>query len=212
MEYSGPTDRLHVKEVIVVERPDRLRIEMMTAFGVALQIATNGHRLCAYHRGDKTFYTGDATTANLARFTRLELGLHDIADFLAGLPPGRERRSHPTIAFEPATGLWRVTAPLAGGGTQILWFDKDRLSVRTEEVDAEGQRRYATRYGDYRMVEGIAVPHRIGLDLSAQGATLELTLSTVTLNETLSESLFRFEAPPGAKLVNLDEAGKAAGS
>lgn len=205
MQYAALDDRLHVKEVIVVDRPDHLRIEMMTAFGVALQIATDGDRLCAYHRGDKTYYTGEATVENLVRFTRLELGIHDIADLLTGLPPGRERRGNPRIALEPETRLWRVTAPLADGGTQILWFDQDQLPVRTEEVDRDGTRRYTTSYADYRTVQGLAVPHRLGLELSSQSATLDLTYSAVTLNEPLPADLFRFDPPPGAKLVDLDE-------
>jgi outer membrane lipoprotein-sorting protein len=206
MRYTGPQERLNVKEVVLIERPDRLRIEMMSPFGVALQIATDGRRLCAYIRDERTYYTGEATPENLARFTRLELGIHDITDLLVGLPPGRERRGRPKITFEEPTALWRVSAPLADGGTQILWFDhEDLLPVRSEEVDPEGVRRYTTSYGDYREIDGVDVPHHVRLEISAQNEALDLSYSNVTLNLSVSGGLFRFEAPPGAKLVDLDQ-------
>lgn len=208
MDYTAPRERLHVREVVVIERPDRLRIEMMSAFGVALQITSDGEQLRAYHRGERTFYSGAATARNLARFTRLELALRDITDLLVGLPPGRKRRGPAQIAFEEETDLWRVTTPLAGRGTQIVWFDHDRLlPVRTEEVDEEGNRNYLTSYGDYREVEGFIVPHEVMLEIPAQQASVVLRYADVALNEALAKTLFSFDPPPGAKTVDLDSAG-----
>ncbi|MGH7820248.1 MAG: LolA family protein, partial [Candidatus Binatia bacterium] len=191
MQYRDPSERIQVREVIVVERPDRLRIEMISAFGVALQITSDGERLRAYHRGERTFYSGEATAVNLARFTRLPLDLREIADLLVGLPPRRDRGGAVRTAFEEPTRLWRLTAPLADRGLQILWFDHDRLlPVRTEEVDSNGERRYLTAYSEYREVDGIAVPHGIELDIPAQDAVVRLRYSEVTLNEPAADDLF----------------------
>jgi outer membrane lipoprotein-sorting protein len=205
MDYEGNGDRLHVAEAVVVERPDRLRIEMMSPFGVALQIACDGRRLFAYHRGEKTFYGGGATADNLSRFTRLPLQARDVADLLVGLPPGRERRGRSRIEFEEPTDLWRVTAPLADSGLQILWFDRERLlPVRTEEVDRDGSRRYLTRYADYREIAGIDIPHEIELEIPAEDTKVRLTYSGIELNGKVSASLFRFQPPPGSRQVDLD--------
>ncbi|MGH7858997.1 MAG: LolA family protein [Candidatus Binatia bacterium] len=205
MQYRNPRERIHVREVILVDRPDRLRIEMISTFGVALQITSDGQRLRAYHRGERTFYSGEATAGNLARFTRLPLDIREIADLLVGLPPRRDRGGTLRTAFEEPTGLWRLTAPLADGGLQILWFDHERLlPVRTEEVTRDGERRYLTAYYDYREVDGIAVPHGIELDVPREDAVVSLRYSEVTLNVPAKQSLFSFEPPPGAKVVDLD--------
>jgi outer membrane lipoprotein-sorting protein len=206
MHYVGPKDRLAVKEIVAVERPDRLRIEMMSAFGVALQIASDGERLSAYHRGERTYYRGKATADNLARFTRLELALRDVADLLIGLPPGRQRLGHPSIAFEPPQGLWRVTATVAEGGSQTVWFDPDTLfPVRAEESDRQGNVLYRATYASYTTVSGVAIPREVRFEVPEQSAKIDLRYSEISLNGHFPPELFSFAPPPGSKIVDLDE-------
>lgn len=205
MRYVGEREKLAITEVVVVERPDRLRIEMMSAFGVALQIATDGEHLRAYHRGDRIFYHGRATMENLARFTRLELAVHDIADLLIGIPPVRERAGQPSLAFEPPQGLWRVSSKLADGGTQTLWFEPEGLlAVRATEVDREGNTKYVATYADYTTVSDVDVPARVRFELPGQGAQIELRYSDPSLNAKLEPGLFSFDPPAGSKIVDLD--------
>jgi outer membrane lipoprotein-sorting protein len=206
MHYVGPKDKLAVKEIVAVERPDRLRIEMMSAFGVALQIASDGERLSAYHRGERTYYRGKATADNLARFTRLELALRDVADLLIGLPPERQRLGRPSIAFEPPQGFWRVTASLVDGGSQTMWFDPDTLfAVRAEEADRQGNVLYRATYANYTTVSGVAIPSQVRFEVPEQSAKIDLRYSEISLNGHLSPELFSFAAPPGSKIVDLDE-------
>lgn len=205
MRYVGEREKLAVREVVVVQRPDRLRIEMMSAFGVALQIASDGEQMCAYHRGDQTFYHGRATIENLARFTRLELALPDIADLLVGIPPQRERAGRPTLHFERPQGLWRVSSKLAGGDTRTLWFEPEELRlVRATEVDPQGSTTYVAAYGDYTKVLDVDVPTRIRVELPGRGTQIELRYSDPTLNAELAPGLFCFDPPAGSKIVDLD--------
>lgn len=205
MHYVGPSDRIAVKEVVAVERPDHLRIEMMSAFGVALQIASDGDRLSAYHRGERTYYKGRATPDNLARFTHLELALGDIARLLIGLPPARQRIGRPLMAFEKPQGLWRVSTAIAGGGLQTVWFDPDTLlPVRAEETDSNGIVQYSARYASYTNVAGIDVPSEVRFEVPQQSAKIDLRYSDISLNAELSKNLFAFDPPPGARIVDLD--------
>ena len=208
MHYVGSSDTLAVKEVVAVERPNRLRIEMMSAFGVALQIASDGSRLCAYHRGDRTFYRGRATAANLSRFTRLDLELADVVDLLIGLPPHREWRGRPSIAFDRPQGNWRVETDLGDGGSLTVWFDPDSLlPVRATETSAAGAVRYIAKYGNYSVVSGVAMPAAVRFEVPAQEAKIDLRYSDVSLNSSMNAGLFSFDAPVGSKIVDLDAVG-----
>jgi outer membrane lipoprotein-sorting protein len=205
MHYVGAKESLAVKEVVAVQRPDRLRIEMMSAFGVALQIASDGQRLCAYHRGDRTFYRGRASADNLARFTHLDLELSDVVDLLVGLPPLRERRGRPSIAFERPQGWWKVSSDLTNGGTLALWFDPDSLlAVRASEADPQGNVRYVAGYAQYQTFAGLEMPTEVRFEIPDQQAKIELRYSNVSVNTDLSTALFSFEAPVGSKIVDLD--------
>lgn len=205
MKYTDAKDKISVKEVVVVERPDRLRIEMMGAFGVALQIATDGKTLYAFHRGERTFYTGRATMLNLARFTRIQIGVEDIADLLMGIPPKRSRVGDPTMRFETAEKSWRVSTQSHAGDTSTVWFDPESLMpTKSTEIDRRGRVKYAATYFDYETIAGVALPTRVRFEIPAQEAQVELRYSNLSVNPALEPSLFLFESPSGAKIVDLD--------
>jgi outer membrane lipoprotein-sorting protein len=210
LDYVGPKGKAHVREVVLVERPDHLRIEMMSAFGVALQVTSDGKQIYAYHRGEKTFYRGKASVENLARFTRLDLDLREIADLLVGLPPGRHRLKELTISPDEASRSWRVSGLLPDGGAFLVWFGADDLlPARAEEFDREGNQIYTAIYSGYIEVGGIAIPQQIEFEAAAEQAKIKLTYSTVSVNEPLAKDLFRFDPPPGSKQVDLDRAAEA---
>jgi outer membrane lipoprotein-sorting protein len=205
MRYADAKDKIAVKEVVVVERPDRLRIEMMGTFGIALQIATDGKTLNAYHRGERTFYTGRATMLNFARFTRIQIGMEDIADLLMGIPPKRSRSGDPIMRFETPAGLWRVSMQSNAGDTTTVWFDPDSLvPTKANEVDRRGRVKYAASYFDYQTFADVTVPTRVRFEIPAQEAQVELRYSNVSVNTALEPGLFHFEAPSGARVVDLD--------
>lgn len=210
MHYAGESDKIAVKEVVAVERPNRLRIEMLSAFGVALQIASDGARLCAYHRGDRTFYRGRATAANLSRFTRLDLELDDVVDLLIGLPPHREWRGKPSMTFERPEGTWRVETSLRHGELLTVWFDPDSLlPVRAREATSAGAVRYTASYGQYDTISGVVIPTWVRFEVPEQQARIDLRYSDVSLNASLGAGLFSFDAPSGSKIVDLDAIGRA---
>jgi outer membrane lipoprotein-sorting protein len=205
MHYVGPKDSLAVKQIVVVARPNRLRIEMMSAFGVVLQVASDGEVISAYHRGERTFYHGRATAENLSRFTRLALDLRDIADLLVGLPPERTRVGHPSLTFERPLGWWKVSTALEGGGTLAIWFEPDSLlPVRALEADAQGTALYIASYEAYSQVAGRQIASDVRFEAPAEGTKIDLRYSNITVNAELPASLFSFEAPAGSKVVDLD--------
>jgi len=205
VHYAGPKEQLHVKEVLAISRPNHLRIEMMSPFGVALQITSDGERISAYHRGERTFYRGKATAENLSRFTRLELDVADVADLLLGFPVKRARKGRPELSFESPQGSWRVSTSLADGGSLIVWFDADSLlPVRAAEADSRAGIRYTASYASYTMVSGVAVPTEVRFEIPTQGAKIHLRYADISVNVDLPPQLFTFEAPAGSKIVDLD--------
>jgi outer membrane lipoprotein-sorting protein len=200
-----PSQTLHGRQVVIVDRPDRLRIDVLSTFGVILQVASDGERIRAFDRGERTFYSGRASSPNLARFTRLDLRLSAIAGLLVGVPTAPRRTESARIELEPETALWRVTSPLEAGGTEHLWIDPTTfLPVRTELVGPRGVRQYDARFADWRVVAGVEIPHRIELDAPASETSITLSYTEVDVNPELRAALFRFEPPSGVTIVDLD--------
>lgn len=205
VELRDAEQTLRGRQVVVVERPERLRIDVLSTFGVILQVASDGERIRAFDRGERTYYVGRASPRNLARFTRIDVRVAAVSGILVGLPSAPREPDEAAISLERETALWRVTTPLAGGGTERLWIDPTTLlPVRTEVVGEDGERRYEARFDDWRVVAGVEIPHRIELDAPATATTVTVAYDEVDVNPELRETLFRFEPPAGVKVVELD--------
>ncbi len=87
MEYSNPEHHLKAREVITVRRPQDLRIEALSPFGVALVVAAKDSRLAIFRSSDNTLMHGAATADTLNRFAQVPLAPKPAVDLLLGLAP-----------------------------------------------------------------------------------------------------------------------------
>src|SRR5260370_7195293 len=74
MEYTGVDLKfVNAQEQLVVKRPDNLRVEAMSPFGVALLLAAQGQELAIYEPGENRFMRGAANADTLYRFARIPM-------------------------------------------------------------------------------------------------------------------------------------------
>src|SRR5262245_32752525 len=90
LKYRDPTESNTSREAIVVARPDRLRIEVLSLFGSVFVLTTDAGALTAYARQEDTLYRGQASPENLWRYARLWLPVADLVDLVLGTPPRRD--------------------------------------------------------------------------------------------------------------------------
>ena len=50
MRYTSPNESRRAKQIIIAERPDRLRLEVLSPFGAVFVLAANDGTLAAYSR------------------------------------------------------------------------------------------------------------------------------------------------------------------
>ena len=83
-----PERSLNGSQVLLIEKPNSLRAEVLSLFGSPLLLlAANGDRLDALLPFENEFYTGSASAKNLGRFVRLPLKLEDLVNVLLYQPP-----------------------------------------------------------------------------------------------------------------------------
>jgi hypothetical protein len=142
--YEGPTDHAHARQVLLVERPARLRFEVLSPLGSVFVLTTDNGTLAAYVRGEATVYRGRASRTNLERYTRVDLGVADAVELLLGVPPPRPGQ-HEVVSFEPTSNtieLWRELPD----GAQVIWFNPALQAVATEDRDDEGRVQWRARF------------------------------------------------------------------
>jgi hypothetical protein len=163
--------------------------------------------LDVYSHDDNTIYRGTPTAELIAQYLPLPLTLREITELLLGRPPERDVVQAGGVAWEPETGLVRLTLWLRGGGAETVWFDGVAgLLMRCEERGPNGEIRFDLRIKAYREVRGAL----LGSDLTIAGpggAQVRLAYARSELNPTLSPDLFRLRHVFAASEVPLDAQG-----
>lgn len=190
------------RQAVVVHRPDRIRVDVLTPMGLAMALGTGEHVLWAYDPAERVRWQGDATPANLTRVLGAPLTLADLVDVLLGLPPARVATGPPSVTM--TDDGHRLTLPLRGG-VQRVWFVPETLDVvRAEEERADGSV-LRVRFGEYR--DGF--PRQLDVEPPGGGDSVRLQYDAVELNPEVAAVLF---APPPAERVLPLDAARPAGA
>ena len=205
LDYHSPEQSFRSTQVVVVRAPSSTRIDVMNPFGVSYTVATDGKVLSAYDRRKSVFYEGNAQPDSFRHFIGIALGASELASVLRGLPPnlGESR----WLSIGPTEGGWLLKRRLATGGVLELVLQTGSLVPLSVKISADRERRdVEIRYGDYRDISGVFVPHSIGVTFK-DGSKMELVYKSVERGVATSDEAFHIEHPTGARFVNIDARG-----
>ena len=87
VEYAGPEGKQGFQEAVLIQRPDRLRLETLSYLGAILIVTANDKEIIGYHPREGVFVRGARSKENMLRYTQIPLELDEITSLLMGLPP-----------------------------------------------------------------------------------------------------------------------------
>ena len=193
------------EQYLVAERPGRLRIETYDFFGNVLALlAVEDGRLALYDARQRTFLTGAATPANLARLVPLPLAPETLVTLLCGSAPLLDGVPE---AAEPGDGRMLLTIRdgdlvqrlEVGPGAALLASRVRRLTAAGEVpagLDAE--------FSVHRTRAGQRLPTDLDARAPGAGVALSLHWRELEVNGPIDPSLFRLSPPAGARVMDLD--------
>jgi hypothetical protein len=91
VSLKGPERRGRTAALVAFRRPDRLRIEVPGPAGARLIAVVAGGRLAAVFPGDRAFFEGAASAADLEALLGVSLAPEEVMDLLVGAPGARLR-------------------------------------------------------------------------------------------------------------------------
>ncbi|MGH2899217.1 MAG: hypothetical protein ACRDMZ_11130 [Solirubrobacteraceae bacterium] len=182
LRVEGPKGSGSVKQVVLVERPTRLRLETLNMLGqAATMLVTDGQRF-AFFDG-KSLDDGDVS----AEVLRERLGLAFTPSEAVG-----------ALLAAPQPVKWPPRAILARGAEravllddQSLRFAEDGELAAIEALDAQGAVLWSAEYAAWRDVPGGRYPFKVVLVFPETKLRAEFELSKAELNQPLDASLFR---------------------
>ena len=196
MRLRSGLARMWTRQAVLVQRPSAIRIDVLSPFGLALALGTEGRTLWAFPPQQGVRYEGPASPASFARLLGTPLGVSELVDVLLGVPPARTPIAPPTLAHDGDEYV--LTTPYEGGA-QVVRFAADTLEINRIEEHRDGAAPIHVTFGDYR--DGFART----LDLVAEGgARASIAFDEVERNATIDPAAF--EPPTAQRVLPLDRA------
>jgi outer membrane lipoprotein-sorting protein len=182
--------RVWTRQAMLVQRPSAIRVDVLSPFGLALALGTEGRTLWAFPPQQGVRYEGAASPANLERLLGTPLAIDDLVDVLLGAVPARSATARPTVARVGDT--WVLTIRYRGG-TQVVAFGVDSHELVSVEEQRDGASPVRVVFNDWQ--GGIAR----ALDLvGSDGTTARIAFDDVQPNASIDPAAF---APPAATRV-----------
>ncbi|MFN8643191.1 MAG: DUF4292 domain-containing protein [Candidatus Binatia bacterium] len=201
LSYESPQESHRAKQLLIAERPDRLRLEIFSPYGAVFVLAAADGSLAAYDRGAKTVYRGAANADNLRRYTQMDLPVAGAVDLLLGTPPIDAAEPGVVTVDADAIELWHGTAD---GGARVAWYSAALAPLRYEERDRDGAVRLRAAWDGYAAIDGVPVATQLQIELPPSQQRIAIALSEVEVNPPLADGVFAFQTPAGSSVVDLD--------
>jgi hypothetical protein len=198
VDYVGPEGKNGFQEAVLVERPDRLRLETLSFLGAILIVTANGSEIVGHHTREGVFLRGEASKENLLRLTQIPLELDEVTALLLGLPPVDMR--------VPARqeGATVIVAAGNGGKDVVRFYGDERVPTQWQRSNGSGAVELRASFSDYTPTPAGSFPSRILLESAAPKRRLEIRYQEPELNGAIPSELFSQQKPPHAKELPIE--------
>ena len=191
---KGPAGRFSATQVIIFERPDRMRVELLGAFGSTRWVAVADQgEIVVWFPGRREYLRDTRVKKVVGVLLGVELGPSEVMAALAGT--GVPLGSH---GERPDRAIRR-------DGTIQIELGEARIEVEEDQVVFAQQTHYRVSYPTKWVESGRQVPARV--DLSAENLQASLTIEDLDVNVPLHSKAFVVELPEDAETLALDEIG-----
>ena len=207
MEYSAP-DRHppKVREQIIVKRPDSLRVEALSAFNVALIVATSGKELAIFEPSRNRLTRAAATADTLNQFVQIPMAPADAVTLLLGIAPDSAAlAARPPDAIVGEGAMTVAAWSVENAARRELGFQDDQL-VLVRMRNADGTVEYEVRYGEYQDLGGLMFPYAVEATFPTAHSRIAFRYKRPIINGEVPAAVFVLSPASGGQQANLDNA------
>jgi hypothetical protein len=191
LAVDGEALHLRARQILVIERPSRLRVEVQGLLSQTLAVlVTDGPRYELFRAEDRSIETGEVHPELLWQVASLALTPEEAIDLVLGAPRVDVSLA-PLRAFEAGDGEIGVElGDAAGDVRERRSFDALGRLRRVERLAEAGDVVWSARFDAYEPVSGVPLAHAIRVEATQPATRAELVLSGVELNPTLPADIF----------------------
>lgn len=211
LEYFGDGERVRVRQLILVETPDKLRVQtrLPGSDEIVSLLVSDGQTFSLHEREDNSYYTGEPTRENINRLLPVDLSARDVVRImLGGAPWDRFDREAGEISMEwdRDRGQYSYSVDRPNGNTLEMYVRHNDFAVtEVRETDANGEMVYAYTTRGWRDSGGLVLPSYRRFQWPDRDLDFSIEAPETELNVGFPPHLFEFPPPPGSRIIELDE-------
>ena len=196
LALDGPAGSGRARQVLVLERPARLRVEVLGLLDQTLVVlTTDGERYRLLRVPERSLDSGSVYPDLLRDVAGLAVTPEQAVGLLLGVPQPPAGTRIEGAALLGQGGMRVEVGSGDTAGHQIFEFDAASQLRRWAEIGPAGQEISEARFDDYRPLAGEAFAHEIALVDRVSGAEARISFASVELNPELPPGVF--ELPTG---------------
>lgn len=207
--------------MMFIERPDRVRFDVMTQFGPAAILTSDGESFALTDLRDNRFLEGPTCPENIERLLGLSFSGAEVTRLLLGETPliDGEGTTQTQQTLQCDGGTYRIERVAADGRRQELDLEiresdlgsppeLQRMRLRRSEVfGADGTSQWRVTYDGYRFVadprdrqhpqRGVVMPFTVRFEEPARGIDTLVRFERIDLNVEVPAGAFQQEPRAG---------------
>lgn len=195
--------RVRLRQVLVAERPARLRIETLSPFDQPIAyLATDGRELSVYDLGSQRYMTGQASAENVARLFPIRLAPAKMVDLLLGglpLPPGKR-----SLKWNGNEGVYELTVQDENGReiSRIALRAPDLVPTSISGQLSDGAP-FTIQLDKYSVELGVPLPGRVRFATPRDAIHVSLRWDGRELNADIPAEAWKIPVPRGVVVQGL---------
>jgi hypothetical protein len=199
VSMSGQRGGSFARQLLLVERPARLRVEVMGLVGQRVMVlATDGERYDLYRSETGDIERGEIHPGILHEVAGVPLTPEQAVILLLGAPDAMLPAAPADEAHAFADGALRLAWRTPAGLHHVLVLDAHHRVRHYGLRSQRGRDLLRVEYDDYRPLDGVPFAHRVDFDFPEADARAEVSFRSVELNPVLPDELFRLALPERA--------------
>jgi len=179
------------QQFLLLERPNRLRADILTGFGqLILQMASDGRDMAVFLNNTVPgrYYYGSASSENIIRFVRIPLKPNDLLALLLYDPPLMAYQSTDISLVDG-----RLKLVLSGNTDhQDLYFNEQLILVESDYY-VQGKQVLRVIYDKFSDQDNF--PRKVKIEVPDEETRVTLKYSELKLNTPIEATQFKLEQP-----------------
>jgi outer membrane lipoprotein-sorting protein len=194
LSFQSNEGKWSTKISLLVERPDKIRIEALSMFGAFWVVTYDGSELSHLDVRSLVLRRGDGGKENLRKILRVPLEIDDLTSLLMGiLPKGNAGVSEKDLVFNPEVPDAKLTRNSDAGAEERVWFSPSDDVPRKIERDGASGVWLEAEYRGIREASGFFFPKEVILRFPAEEISVRVEYDEPEINPALPPDLFRLK-------------------